>query len=464
MATNTEILKQARSTVTKKFGESFCTKASDEVVLNLAFPAFAENVQPNQMIVEFEDKESLPLLTSELYKTKFWNKIKRAISDANSDIAEFNFNASQLLRQERVKLSREKELLKINPIISHIELTLNRLFATRSESISNAGTLTRTCWLNKTARVIDPFSLTEVASDQSIVSIDLPRQLRSDINQSGGLVGAPSFRKKFSHTGKNIIVAVIDSEVTLKHAALKDRVIQRNNYTKEPWGNPDTHGTAVAGIIASNDPTDKFEGMAPDATIYNYKVLATSRFLNATDFEGSLAIQQAVEDGVHIAKCSWGSGPASNGTSRESRACDVAWDLGLSIVKSAGNNGPSDHGTLTAPADARGVIVVGATDKSGNAVQTYSSRGKLSVGSRPHLVAPGGSQDLSMFSCLLGGNFGDCGMGTSFAAPHISGLLALLLERDPDLTPDEQRDLLIKLCRPLTSAGLEQGAGMPFLL
>ena len=80
--------------------------------------------------------------------------------------------------------------------------------------------------------------------------------------------------------------------------------------------------------------------MAPEATIYNYKVLATNPFLGGDDFDGALAIQQAVEDGAHIANCSWGAGPAGDGTSREAIACNEAWTLGLMIVKSAWNRAP----------------------------------------------------------------------------------------------------------------------------
>jgi serine protease AprX len=273
------------------------------------------------------------------------------------------------------------------------------------------------------------------------------------------LIAAAEARAAHGLSGKGVTVAVIDSESALGHPALSDRVIHRRNYTQEPWGTPAAHGTAVAGIVGAAGA--EYTGMAPEATIYNYKILATHPVFNATDFEGALAIQQALEDGVRVANCSWGAGPAGDGTSREARACDRAWRFGLTIVKSAGNLGPGQR-TLTTPADAEGVIVVGATDDDGRAIESYSSRGPTPDGrARPHLVAPGGHSGVGLKGLLATGGLGDIGWGTSYAAPHVTGLLALLLERDPELSPDAQRERLLKACRKLSSVPKnQQGAGL----
>jgi len=234
--------------------------------------------------------------------------------------------------------------------------------------------------------------------------------------------------------------------------------MQKNNFTKERWGTPASHGTAVAGIIGSSDR--RFAGMAPGVSIANYKVLATDASLNSDDFGGALAIQQALEDGAQIANCSWGAGPAGDGTSREAVACNNAWSLGLILVKSAGNNVANGASSLTTPADADGVIVVGATDREGTVVQDYSSRGPAGTKSRPHLVAPGGSDVDGIHSCLVGRGFGSVGSGTSFAAPHVSGLAALLLAQTPGLQPDDVRKKLLGLCTKLEDGDANtQGKG-----
>jgi serine protease AprX len=254
-------------------------------------------------------------------------------------------------------------------------------------------------------------------------------------------------------------VAILDTEIFYKHTAFQNRVILKENYTKEPWGHPDHHGTAVAGFLAASAQT--FMGISPEVTIYHYKVIATDPLSNADDFGGALAVQQALEDGAHIANCSWGIGSAGDGTSREARAFDTAWDLGLVIVKSAGNQGTDG---LTSPADARGVIVVGATDRSGKTIIPESSRGKTSKGRILDFVAPGGTSTDSLTSCTVDGKFGPVGFGTSYAAPQVAGLLALLLAQDRNQTPEALRTALGAFAHKLPGIDVAtQGQGLPVL-
>jgi serine protease AprX len=70
-----------------------------------------------------------------------------------------------------------------------------------------------------------------------------------------------------------------------------------------------------------------------------------------------------------------------------------------------------------------------------------------------------------MTSCLVGGGFGDVGHGTSYAAPHVSGLAALLVQQDPARTPDNVRDLLISACKKLATGNANvQGKGLVSML
>ena len=494
---NEEIVKEARARVGAILGETLASKASDAFVLAFGRPAssfaafekMGEQAQPQSIIVEFTPQPVARVISEaveEVRKSKAWKTIRNVLNKielpaemtaagagaegvapaGGAQTTTIPVHAVRLLRHVKVLSVRDNFLKSSGHIRDEIERGARGFMRPGPESLASPqvpSAVTEVCWLNRTMRTfVHPRSLAEVVADPDVSRVDLPRRLQAELDVTGRKVGAPQFRKKFKGGGKDIIIAVIDSEVALNHPALSGRVVHKENYSLELWGNPGSHGTAVAGIIASGHAN--FAGMAPGATIYNYKVLATNAFLNSDNFGGSLAIQQAVEDGAHIANCSWGAGPASDGTSPEAVACDNAWALGLVVVKSAGNLGPGPH-TLTTPADAEGVITVGATDREGLAVQDYSSRGPAVARQRPHLIAPGGIHGgVGITSCQVGGGFGDCGAGTSFAAPHVSGLLALLLERNPNLTPDELRQELLAACTPLDGLDVNtQGGGFVML-
>jgi len=440
---------------------------------------------PASVILEFNRQPKVSAAINEavesLRESKSWTAFRNALKkvelppvtsgivtevmeSGHSEPELLPLRAARLLRHLKVMSLRDNFYKVAGPVTDSVERH-SQAFAhlETAKAASSRAPITELCWLNRTVRSwADPRALAEAAADDSIEIIDVPRPLRPEINVSARTVGAPQFSTKFNKSGKGIIIAVIDGEVALTHPALKGRVVHKMNFTNEPWGNPDFHGTAIAGIIGSNDAN--FAGMATEVTIYNYKVMEKNP-IASQDFDGSFAIQHALEDGVQVANCSWGNGPAGDGTSREAAACDEAWNAGMVIVKSAGNQGP-DSDTLSTPADADGVIVVGATEREGSAVQNYSSRGPAGTKNRPHLVAPGGiHQGTGITSCLVGGGFGDTGAGTSLATPHVTGLVALLLERDPSLTPDGVRNVLLSACSPLNGFDANtEGQGLLSLL
>ena len=316
------------------------------------------------------------------------------------------------------------------------------------------------CWLNSTIRVAGQVTaVAGVAGHDALQMLDVARVLRREMNVAGATVRAAAARTKTGLTGNGVRVAVIDGEVDLGHPALVGRVTLQENFTSEGFGSPDPHGTAVAGIIAARDAA--FSGVAPDALIVNYKVFATAS-ADGDEFQGMLAIEHALRDGIDIANCSWGIGPAGDGTDRNAKAFNKAWQEGLVLVKSAGNEGP-DPNTMTSPADADGVIVVGATERQGTALQDYSSRGPTPNGKHPHLIAPGGTADANMETCLsdAAGGFGDVGFGTSLAAPIVTGAAALVRQQLPTATPDDVRARLLQICAPLANVDVNlQGAGL----
>lgn len=464
---------EARKWTRNRFGSELESKATDALVAKLyagAAVTFAEAVSPPEpTVIEFEPDEGLAATARDLAEALESSPAFLEVTERVGGVSRRAAAPSRLARG----LVRRATVEEVRRSFASRSLAAREALAKAAARVGSGEALGPTaverfveaCWLNQTLRTASvSLALADVAASKDIRSLDVPRLIRAEVNETGHVVGAPAFRQQHEVTGDGIVVAVIDSEVDEDHSAFGGRIHHKGNFTKEPFGSPAPHGTAVAAIIGSGD--SGFLGIAPAATIFNYKVLTPRWWLNADDFGGALAIQQALEDGADVANCSWGAGPAGDGSSREARACDNAWALGLVLVKSAGNRGPGAS-TLTTPADAGGVIVVGATNRTGTRVEGYSSRGPTSDGrSRPHLVAPGGNEGgPGIVSAVPGGGFADAGWGTSYAAPHVTGLVALLLDRDPNLTPDQIRDLLVASSRPIGEMpdANEQGAGLVVL-
>ncbi|MBD2452092.1 S8 family serine peptidase [Nostoc sp. FACHB-152] len=296
---------------------------------------------------------------------------------------------------------------------------------------------------------LTPAQIQKFSQQSNIVRLEADKPLRLELDQSSVTVGLANARTQgIVGTGRGVIIAVLDGEVDINHPDLKGRVVHKRNYTSEPWGNPHPHGTHVAGIIAGNG--SQYKGMAPEAVIWNYKLLPSETTQSGEGFKGADAIEDVIKDmkeGVKVANCSWGVPTELDGTNIWAKTAERAAKLGLVLVKSAGNNG-SEPRTLTSPADAFGdVIVVGASSHDGTQVMPFSSRGPTADNRpKPDILAPGEQ----IVSTVPGGSYQKMS-GTSMASPHIAGISALLLERNPKLEPWQIKKILMESAKPLES-------------
>jgi serine protease AprX len=296
-------------------------------------------------------------------------------------------------------------------------------------------------------------------------------------------------------TGEGVDVALIDSGVVpVDGLTAPGKIVNGPDLSFESQNNDlrylDTfgHGTHVAGIIAGVDnavatsgerkSVDNFAGIAPGARIVNVKVADA---VGATDVSQVIAgidwvVQHRHDNGLNIRvlNLSFGTdGQQDYLLDPLTHAVDVAWDAGIVVVAAAGNRGDGAHG-LDNPARDPRIIAVGADDFSGSgsvrddAVPAWSSSGD---GVRnPEVVAPG----KSLVSLRDPGSYLDQqypgartgtrflrGSGTSAATAVVSGGAALLLQQNPQLTPDQVKALLTSTARPLPNEPpARQGAGL----
>lgn len=244
-------------------------------------------------------------------------------------------------------------------------------------------------------------------------------------------------------TGKGVGVAILDTGVYL-HRDLDNRVIYFRDMLRKKFLPYDDngHGTHIAGMIGGSGAASlgRYQGVAPGCNLICLKVLDRLGNGYASDVLSGLQWirQHRREYGIRIVNISVGS-LSKNGMDENSalvRGVDAAWNDGLVVVVAAGNNGPGSQ-TITTPGISRRVITVGCSDDdkevdvAGKSMVDYSGRGPTCACiCKPDLVAPGSG----IISCAPGTASYRLKSGTSMSTPLVSGAIALLLEKYPEMT------------------------------
>lgn len=275
--------------------------------------------------------------------------------------------------------------------------------------------------------------------------------------------------------GKEVCAAILDTGIA-RHPDLDGRIADFKDFTgrKSACYDDSGHGTHVAGILAGNGKLSAgmYSGMAPAATLLAAKVLDRSGNGNVESVLRGIEWLKGIrkEHPLRIVNISVGTQPElkEEQKARLLSAVEELWDEGLVVVASAGNYGPGE-GTVAVPGSSPKVITVGVPDTPAGPAAAGRMRRKINYSGRgptadcvvkPDLFAPG----TGIISCNAG--YGAAGeppyimkTGTSMATPVISGAIACLLSRYPDMTNVEVKLKLRDAC--VKAPGTESGWGMP---
>jgi PGF-CTERM protein len=283
----------------------------------------------------------------------------------------------------------------------------------------------------------------DLAADDSIGQVSLDVKYRVALEQEGDAVSAPSARDNYGVSGNNVKVAVLDTGINESHPAIDQEVVEKDftgeGTTKDYFG----HGTHVAGIIASDNET--YTGMAPNASLMDLRVLGFGGYGSTSDIID--AMEYATEQDADIISMSLGGPALSNANDPYKEAINAATSNGTLVVIAAGNNG--DYGTIGSPGIHSEALTVGASNASNGEVAWFSSRGPTehAYNLKPNVVAPG----VDVMSANHDGDGFVAKSGTSMATPAVSGIAALVLEENPDLSPQQAKSIITTTADPLAN-------------
>ncbi len=282
-------------------------------------------------------------------------------------------------------------------------------------------------------------------------------------------------------TGDGVGVALIDTGVT-PVAGLRDagKVVHGPDVSFDSQSGPTAHvdgyghGTHMAGLIAGHDSTSlllfrsslddprKFAGMAPEAHIVNVKAGASDGSVDVSQVVAAIDWVVTNKDSHDIRVLNLSYGTLSEQSVRLdplAHAVQNAWRAGIVVVIAAGNDGDEGPSPLNMPAADPYVIAVGSADHNGSSrLADWTMGSWTNTGTaqrRPDVLAPGKSTvSLRVPGSAIDETYpegrvhGDRsgrffrGSGTSMSAAVVSGAVALLLQADPSLTPDQVKGLL----------------------
>lgn len=337
---------------------------------------------------------------------------------------------------------------------------------------------------------VEEENLANLQNEQGILSFELDTHITAQMNRASEIIELPWAHER-NILGQNVGVAIVDTGICLH----TDFTEQGNRVTAfydlihgktEPYDD-NGHGSHVAGIVGGNGTLSKgrYIGVAPKCNLIGVKVLDNKGDGNISDVLVGLQwlIDNKAKYNIRIVNISVGTSTKNKADENSLlvRGVDALWDAGIVVVVAAGNNGPGPM-SISTPGISRKVITVGSSDDRitvelfGSKRTDYSGRGPtVSCIKKPDIVAPGSNivscgtmKNYQRFRYNLQNNQkGDhlslmytAKSGTSMATPLVSGAIALLLSKYPNMTNKEVKLKLRESAVDLGYPWSKQGWGL----
>jgi subtilisin family serine protease len=346
------------------------------------------------------------------------------------------------------------------PIWNQITLDLERTYRLRTLAAWSMQSLGERCIVFEAPadRPIEGL-LRRLASDPRIELVQRVQRFSTQDSHTSTLQvplqhSAMALRLEQAHrwaTGKGVRVAVIDTGVDYEHPELRGHIAQTGNFV-ETGGrgdrsfNTDIHGTAVAGVIAAGlNPEIGLVGVAPHAQIFALKACwqerPGAREAVCDSYTLSKAVDYAIAHDAQVLNFSLAGPPDP----MIAKLVAAALARGIVVVAADGPDAARSF-----PATHPGVLGVAGSDDLQGALRFPARR--LAAGT---LAAPG----VDILTTVPNGHY-DLFSGASFAAAQVSGVVALLLEREPKLTPAQVAALFHRTAHPLPATPGDSSASI----